>query len=385
MTPLSLSPNSDKQTTSAHWHNEKVFDHADCYFDSLLSGIERAQHSIELETYIFDHDPLGISVVEALVNASQRGIQVRVLIDGFGARDSLAYLLPKLQSSGTEVRVYHPLPWYFRAHPWSLNQHSTLGKIGFLFARLNQRDHRKLCIIDQKSAWVGSFNISSVHLSQARGGNNWRDYGVKVSSANVTRLTYNFDNLWFQREAIPQTGFLKQYVSNLSPLTRRLRQEFLVSLIDRCQLRLWITNAYFAPSSRILKALKRACLRGVDVRLIVSEKSDVVFFPILTATYYGDLLRFGVRVFAYHQRVLHAKVMLVDDKAIIGSTNFNQRSFLHDLELDLVLNKKSSIDLLERCFHQDASDSITLDKRQLKRYQASRWFGWLPRLFRYWL
>lgn len=368
-----------------HWQSELVFDNADSYFDALLTDLEQAQHSIELETYIFNHDALGVSIIKALINANQRGVQVRVLIDGFGSRDSLEYLLHRLQPSDTQVRVYHPLPWYFRAHRWSLNRHSALGKIGYLLARLNQRDHRKLCVIDQESAWVGSFNISGVHLSTARGGSNWRDYGVRVSSASVSRLTHNFDNLWFQREPVPQAGFLKQYISNLSPLTRRLRQDFLVDLIDQCQQRLWITNAYFAPSPRILKALKQACKRGVDVQLIVAEKSDVVFFPTLTATYYGDLLRFGVGVFAYHQRVLHAKVMLVDDKAIIGSTNFNQRSFLHDLELDLVLNKQNSIEQLERCFHQDASQSIPIDKDRLKHYQTSRWFGWLPRLFRYWL
>ena len=368
-----------------HWHSEQVFDDADSYFDALLIDIEKAQYSIELESYIFDSDALGILVVNALIKARQRGVHIRVLVDGFGSGDYLAYLQHRLQPNDIQLRVYHPMPWYFRAHPWSLNQHTTLSKVGFLLASLNQRDHRKLCVIDQQTAWVGSFNISTTHLSEARGGDNWRDYGVRVTSPEVSRLTHNFDYLWFQHEPTPQAGFLKQYISNLSPLSRRLRQDFLVSLIDRSQRRLWITNAYFAPSPRILKALKRACRRGIDVRLIVAEKSDVAFFPTLTATYYGDLLRFGVQVFAYHQRILHAKVMLVDEQAIIGSTNFNQRSFLHDLELDLVLNKDSTIDQLEQSFHLDASQSTLLDTEKLKRYQTSRWFGWLPRLFRYWL
>lgn len=380
-----LSQGLQQPLHSSHWKSEKVFDNADCYFDELLADITRAQRCIELETYIFNHDSLGRCVAQALINAHQRGVQVRVLVDGYGSRDSLTFLLHQLQLNNIQVRVYHPLPWYFRAHHWSLNQYSALEKISFLFARLNQRDHRKLCIIDQSIAWVGSFNISSAHLSTARGGNDWRDYGVRVSSPSVKRLAHNFDNLWFQRKYTPQAGFLKQYISNLSPVTRRLRQNFLISLIDQCQQRLWITNAYFAPSPRILKALKRACRRGVDVQLIVAEKSDVVFFPTLTATYYSDLLLFGVHVYAYHQRILHAKVMLVDDEAIIGSTNFNQRSFLHDLELDLVLNQADSIRQLERCFHQDASHSIAIDKDRLKHYQSSRWFGWLPRLFRYWL
>ena len=374
----------NKPPAQAHWHSESVFDNADRYFDELLGEIHQAKLSIELETYIFDLDALGFRFIEALIAASQRGVQVRVLIDGFGSRESLDYLLHKIQPSLTHLRVYHPLPWYFRAHPWSINQQPTLSKFGYLIARLNQRDHRKLCVIDQQSAWVGSFNISITHLSTLHGGDNWRDYGVRVTGEGVSRLSRNFDNLWFQRKPVPQRGFLKQYISNLSPLTRRLRQEHLVSLIDHSQQRLWITNAYFAPSARILKALKQACQRGVDVRLIVAEKSDVIFFPTLTATYYGDLLRYGVKVYAYHRRILHAKVMLMDQEALVGSTNFNQRSFLHDLELDLVLNQTESIAQLERCFNDDADQSFAIDTEQLKKYQTSRWFGWLPRLFRYW-
>jgi cardiolipin synthase len=375
---MSTSPDNN-------WDSEQLFDDASAYFNTLIDDINNAQHSIRLESYIFDWDKVGKRILAALNEAANRGVNVMLLVDGIGSMMSLEWLIQHAAQHRIQLRIYHPPPWFLRSHALALSQLPALPKVFYFLARLNQRDHRKLCVIDHHTAWVGSFNVSAVHLPHRLGGQSWRDYGVRVSGQAVERLAENFDHLWLQRQPVQQSGHLKHYISNLSPITRRLRQQFLLDLINGANRRLWITNAYFSPSKSILKAIKRACRRGVDVRLIVAEQSDVPLFPDLTATYYSDLLRYGVEVYAYQKSILHAKVMLVDQRAIIGSTNFNHRSFLHDLELDLLLTETATLRKLEQYFHADTRNSHHLNGSDNPRYIRSRLMGWLPRLFRYWL
>ncbi len=374
----------EKPLTAGAWQEELVFLDGQDYFDSLIADIDRAHYRVRLETYIFAFDALGRRIIAALGRAASRGVKVRVLMDGAGSSDG-HHAARALEQHGIDVKIFHPLPWKTKHFRHALAQGPLLVKLFYFIREINQRDHRKLCIIDEQWLWSGSLNISATHLPRAAGGGGWRDYGIRVTGNHVATIAGHFDHLWERRPVKLGRGLFKFYLNNITDWARRHKNRLLINKIARAKQRIWITSAYFAPSNRVLHALKKARRRAVDIRLIVPRHSDISFFPLLTSTYYVDLLRAGIRVFEYIPGILHAKALLIDDFCLIGSTNFNHRSFLHDLELDLVLNTAHAKSTLEASFLTD------MDASQEISYQTLNWFkrlsviGWLPRLLRYWL
>ena len=366
------------------WENERLLGTAADYYASLLQGLTQARHSVCLESYIFEDDGIGGQVVAALVAAASRGVNVRVIVDGLGSYFSLDRLIRDFADSGVELRIYHPPPWRLGAYRFALSRRRRLEQFIYTLIRINHRNHRKLCVVDSCCAWVGSFNISDSHSEEHSP--HWRDIAVYVEGKAIRGLVKSFGQLWKRRQlSEPARGYLRQFFSTLSPVSRYQKNRALIDLIDRARYRLWIASAYFSPSGAILRAMKRAARRGVDVRLMVSARSDILFFPALTATYYSDLLKQGVVVYEYQAGVMHAKAMLIDELAIIGSSNLNHRSLLHDLELDVLLDKETTIADLTACMEQDRSQSVRITLEDLPRYQLSILMGWLPRLSRYWL
>jgi cardiolipin synthase len=367
------------------WQSEQLISDADSYYQSVCDDIHQAQHSVILESYIFNRDQVGQQLIYALTEASRRGVTVRVLIDGIGSLASAASIAEQLDQAGIDARIYHPPPWYLRAYQWSLEKGSRVRKLLLFFLAINRRNHRKLVIIDDHIAWVGSFNVSQCHLTTAQGGKNWRDYAVRVTGKGVQRLTENFQQLWAPQLHQRPKGFLRYYLSNLSKLSRRLKKRYLLRSINQAQRRLWICSAYFAPYGSLVRAIKKACHRGLDVRLLVPARSDVSLFPALTASYYSDLITHGVTVLEYQPYFFHAKVLLIDDKAILGSSNFNHRSLLHDLELDVLIHQQTSIQELETQLLQDMQLSRAVTIEELPRYRKLLLLSWIPRLIRYWM
>ena len=157
-----------------------------------------------------------------------------------------------------------------------------------------------------------------------------------------------------------------------------------MKLLEDAGQRICITNAYFNPSSKVLKILKRKAGEGVSVQLIVPARSDVVFFPLLSRSFYADLLQNNIRVFEYGLRILHSKTMIIDDQLLVGSTNLNYRSLLHDLELDLLTADASVVARMEQRFVDDICNSTEIT---LRVWQQHPWLlrlqGLLSRFLRY--
>ena len=159
----------------------------------------------------------------------------------------------------------------------------------------------------------------------------------------------------------------------------------LVERIGNARQRLWICNAYFSPSGAVIRAIKKSRKRGVDVRLVVADRSDVMLFPMLSATYYADLLKAGISIFYYRAGMLHAKMMLIDQQCVVGSTNLNHRSFYHDLELDVVLSSPELIAKAQVLIEEDIRGSQISRLSDLSVISRGFGFGWLLRIIRYWL
>jgi len=367
------------------WREEYLFSSNDDFFSELIRTIEQAKQSVLLLTYIFDLDPLGKRIVSALMAARARGVEVRVLFDGFGSMEDGRKIAAALEEKDVEVRIFHPLPWQPENFKRALRKTALLGSMLFNILKINRRHHAKICIVDELTLFCGSQNMSASHTSEAYDGENWHDYGAKVSGHNVAAVKESLDDFWFYRSPRIGKGLFRFYLMNLSSFARREKNKLLVEKLDIAKKRIWIINPYFSPPTSIIRALKQAAKRGVDVRIIVPKKSDIEFFPLLTSIYYEELLKVGVRIFEYLPRILHGKLLLADNFCLIGSTNLNHRSMLHDIEFDIVLDKNSTIQQAEANLALDQQTSQEVHIKDLARYRSRRWLRWIPWILRYWL
>lgn len=379
----------------SRWDFEELLLTGDQYFDSLERGICDAEKSIELESYIYADDALGKRITERLIQAHQRGVVVRLIVDGIGSWGWIHTQGAQLNAAGIPFRVYHQLPWerLNLAHRTGLLEPPWTKRLG----AINRRNHRKLCVIDGRRAWVGSFNISGVHLQSLRGENAWRDLGIKVEGNDVEYLRAAFESLWHL--PTPQSiGLLSRTRRqlkkslgsgvrlNATGWLRRRNYRTLLKAIHAAQKRIWIYNAYFVPTGSLLRALRAAAARGVDVRLMLSSKSDVFFMPWVASAFYEGLIQAGVQLFDYTPSMLHAKAVLFDHSLIVGSTNLNQRSLKHDLEVDLVSDNPASISILEQAYLQDVARACPLSSSPYGRYSLwEKIVVQLALVFKYWL
>ncbi len=383
---LPLLPTEYQRSWHQHlWDSEDFFAHTDDYFQSLFDGIAQAQHSIIVATYIFDFDHLGKHLIDLLGAARDRGLTVQVLLDGVGSMASAAQVVESIAARKIDVRIYHPLPWQPLNYSFALRKSNWLANFISCSLKINQRHHAKVCIVDQQYLWTGSQNISVNHLTRERGGHGWHDYGVRVSGSAVATIANVFEDFWHYRKPRFGKGVFVHYLNNITSLMRRRKNRLLTDKIDSAQEFVWIINPYFSPTRSIVRALKDASQRGVDVRIIVPNKSDIEFFPLLTAMYYAELIKAAVRVFEYLPSILHAKLLMADDFRLIGSTNLNHRSLLHDIEFDIVLDSDPIKSQTRASFLRDQAQCREVTPDDLTLFGWRRLLGWVPWLLRYWL
>lgn len=373
--------------------NEYIISNSYDFFEHLLQDIDQAKETIDLETYIFGSDAMGIRIADALGKAAQRDVKVRVLVDGAGSPAWGDIMTRKLEKAGVETRIYHPFPWRFWQWSRSRVRVSTLKKAIYLCLNINRRNHRKVCIIDSKIGYVGSLNICQSHVDKDIWGDYWRDTAVRLQNINFNELKFAFDAAW---DHMPIQERVREIFRNVqkNPIfrvnntrhRRRILYKNLLRQINRSRERIWITNAYFVPDSFLLNKLSSAAQRGVDVRILLPERSDIFIMPWASATFYYNLVKSGVRIFEYLPSMLHAKTLIIDDWVSVGSTNLNYRSLLHDLEIDVNIRLPESKQIVSEQFKQDLANSreVALDSWQ-KRPYYQRIIGQSLLYLKYWI
>jgi len=357
------------------------------YFDGLIDDIDNARHCIYMETYIFKLDDVGNRVLDALQRAVNRGLRLQLLIDGIGSYYDAAEIAESLSSANSEVRIFHPLPWDFALYRRALTAEHWYSQVFHLVAELNHRNHRKLCLIDEQSAWLGSFNITADHVNSRSELVNdfWHDTGLRVTGTLVKSLVDNFNQVW-QHKLSGVGKRSRQFLASEAIARRKQPRQELLQVLEQARQRIWITNAYFNPSKQVLQMLQRKAGEGVAVKLIVPQRSDSIFFPLLSRSFYSDLLLSGIRVFEYGSRVLHSKTMVIDEQLLIGSTNLNYRSLFHDLELDLLSADAQIVAQMEQRFVRDIAASEEITRQAWLRHPwLLKLLGLLSRYLRYWL
>jgi cardiolipin synthase A/B len=372
---------------------EQIISDTPSFFQYLLDDIAIAKRSIDLETYIFDRDEIGQKVADELVRAAQRGINVRILVDGAGTPLWGSILTRNLENAGVQTRIFHPFPWRLWHWSRSVVRVSPLLKAIYLLLKINSRNHRKVCIIDDQIAYVGSLNISKSHLNKEQWGEYWRDIAVRLNGIDIRELKTAFDAAWFHMPIQERIREIFRHI-NKNPIfrlnntrhRRRILYKNLLRRMNQCQQRIWITNAYFVPDNFLLKKLSDAAQRGVDVRILLPQKSDIFIMPWTSTTFYYNLLKSGVRIFEYLPSMLHAKSLILDDWVSVGSSNLNHRSLLHDLEVDVNIRLPESKQLIIEQFIADLAKSkeIQINYWQQRPYYQ-RIVGRLLLYIKYWI
>lgn len=375
------------------WSDVKFYFTGDGYFQSILERIQHAVREIRIEMYMFNFDELGKAILETLKQARLRGVEVYLLVDGIGSIGHLADLDDYCRQNNIHFKIYHPLPirlhflqrFSFKALTWK-----NIRWFFIMFRKMNNRDHRKVFLIDQKIAFVGSQNINKVHSETlSPHGKAWRDTGVEVQGAPVEQLVSTSEFSWNKaKHGLSYSWRFHEHVLRLSSRRkhRLSRVRKMIQSFNEAQQRIWITTAYFLPNRKTVKSLGNAARRGVDVALCLPAKSDIPFMKWTSWLLYDRLLKAGVKIYEYQDRVLHAKSLIVDNWGTVGTYNFNHRSLIHDLEVEIVIDQPQWIENLENQWQVDLKKS-KLIKPDGKGYSnvflrvIANIFYW----FRYWL
>ncbi len=322
-------------------------------FPAMLRAIERAQRTIVLDSYIYAADRTGQRFLDQLVAAAHRGVKVRVLVDGVGSLATPNDFFAPLRQAGGEALFFRP------PAPWR-------PKWGFW-----QRDHRKMLIVDDEVGFTGGINIADEYAPVEQGGGAWHDVHAQLDGPAVREMTKIFNRTWYKltqvnwdhrlRRAMPAGNVPVQVLESALTKRRTIRAGYLQAIRD-ARRTIRITNAYFIPDQGVRRALANACWRGVRVQLLLAGRTDMR--PVLFASraLYARLLRWGVEVYEWTDRVLHAKSAVIDGVwCSIGSYNLDRRSLLHNLEANIVCLDPELGRALDEQFERDVARSQRID------------------------
>lgn len=352
------------------------------YFTSLITDINSAKISIDLEVYIFNFDRAGNILADELCKAAKRGVKVRLLVDGIGTPDWGNPMTLKMEAAGVETRIYHPIPWFISQwHRHHQQSTSLLARILHLLMNINSRNHRKSCLIDSNIAYAGSANITNHLLADDK--DIWRETTVRIANTNTDDLLDAFEQAWNHIKP-KKTDSEGIFLFNYNWKLRHRYYKFLLNQISNSKSRLFVTNAYFSPDSRLLKKLIQSKKRGIDVKILLPHFSDVMIMSFAAKIFYPQLLKHGIEIYEYLPCVLHAKSLIIDDWYLVGSSNINYRSLRHDLELNVSISSNDAKKNLDLLFENDLAHAKKISLDDVARQPWYQYlFGRLVLFFRY--
>ena len=343
-------------------------------FPEVLRTLETAENFIHMEYYDWENDVRGNQIKEVLIKKIGAGVKVRIMFDDYASKNIKRNIVKELRNAGAEI---YPV---------------IKVKLARFASRMNHRDHRKVIIVDGHTGFVGGINISDRYDNSIDTGLYWRDTHVKIMGDTVHNMQRHFIVNWnacqknkleFTKELFPTTKQgnntsirnLAQVVAGgpIYSMSTIMLSYFKIFTIAKEKL--YITNPYFIPSEGILDALKQAAVSGVDVRLMIPEKSDSAIVGAASQFYFRELLHAGVRIFLYKKGFVHAKTVVADKNlSVVGTANMDIRSFDLNFEIMSVIYGEDFATELEKVFLDDL--------KECKELSYSEWLkiGTLKRL-----
>ena len=363
---------------------------------AMMTAIEGARQHVNLETYIFEADEVGHKLADLLLRKKAAGVAVNLIYDSVGSMDTPKEFFERLRAAGINVLEFNPVNPARARGEWDINQ----------------RDHRKILVVDGRIAFTGGVNISKVYgkSSFLQGKRRepppkdakeaaWRDTHMQIEGPAVAEFQKIFLDTWQRRSTspLPDANFFPPLKPAGTALVRAIgstpdNEDFAVyktyiSAFAHADKYIHLTTAYFVPDRQVVQAMVDAARRGVDVRIIFPSFSDIGLMLHAGRSYYNELLAAGIKVYERKAAMLHAKTAVIDGVwSTIGSTNIDMRSFLHNDEVNAVVLSAEFADRMEALFERDLRESVEITAEQWsQRGLRSRMREWVVRMFEYWL
>ena len=348
-------------------------------FEEIKRALKGAEKFILMEYFILSGGELWKELRTILLEKAEQGVQIRILYDDFG---SLFSLPPKYAE-------------YLESIHKNIKCHAFNRVVPVFAVRLNNRDHRKILVVDGKVAFTGGVNIADEYVNQKLRFGHWKDSGIKITGNAVNAFTVMFFDLWnaFRKDKEPVQDFLVSSPNTKgagliqpyddSPLDKTPTGEAVYSdLINAARKRVWIFTPYLILDDYMRETLCYAALRGVDVRIVTPGIPDKKAIYRLTRANYGLLMKAGVKIYEYTPGFIHSKSMLCDDEAaVVGTINLDYRSLYHHFENAVLFSTPSAIQALERDCEETFSVSRLCSAENPKRGVFGKLFDSILRLF----
>jgi len=322
-------------------------------FPAILREIRNAKSSITFAQYLYEDGSIAREFAEAFAERCRAGVKAELLLDSHGANDIPSDLVDLMRDAGCEVEFFRRIEAAGILFPWKI-------------LRYNYRSHRRILVIDGKIGFTGGFGISDDWTGDGRTPDHWRDTNARIEGPAVKFMQAAFAESWLETtgKAIGGNSYFPRLeprgntpvqIVKSSPLGGSFQNYMLFLLtINSAKKSILITNPYFIPDDVMTESLVRAAGRGVQIQVLVPGKIDSEITYTVSRGHYGPLLAGGVKIFEYDACLLHAKTMVVDGVwATIGTTNFDNRSFALNQEINLTIYDTGVTQRLEQIFQDD--------------------------------
>ena len=334
----------------------KVLNDGEETFKEIFKALRTAKEHIHLEYYIIEDGELASELHEILIDRAKAGVEIRIIYDGVGSWKLSQKYIDSLRDKGIKIHAFLPVIF------------------PILTSRINYRNHRKIIVIDGKTAFVGGLNFADRYKTGIPNIGIWRDTHLKIVGEAASSLQIVFLTDWYfvRQEVLLDEKYrpnfkvkehcLLQIVSSGADSDWASILQAYFSAITSAKQNVYISSPYFIPNGSILMALKTAAMSGIDVRILIPSKSDSLMTFYSTLSYIGELLEAGVRIYFYKKGFNHSKIMMVDGViSTVGTANMDIRSFEQNFEVNaLIYDEKTTLELRER-FLKDLKDSEEID------------------------
>lgn len=367
---LGLTPESTQHISLAHGltgsplyqaATVEVFTDGAAKFEALKRDLREARNFINIEYYIFENDHIGTEIADILIERARAGVTVRVIYDHVGSFKVKNRFFKRMKNAGIQVFPFFEV---------------TFPQLG---TRINWRNHRKICIIDGRVGYLGGMNIADRYIDGGRDFESWRDTHVRVTGPIVAALQHAFVVDWhfmgqplitddIDTAHIESSAIMAQLLTS-GPTSQWSNIAFMLHrAIAGAKRRVYIQTPYFLPTDALLKDIITASLAGVDVRIMIPRHSDSRLLDRASASYITECLRAGVKFYLYDAGMLHSKMIIIDNEfATIGSTNFDFRSFEHNFECNLFFYSPELNERLTAIYRDDLTRSTRVRPAEWRR------------------
>ncbi|HEY3045670.1 MAG TPA: phospholipase D-like domain-containing protein [Vicinamibacterales bacterium] len=349
--------------TTLNLHNKiEILTDGTAFYPAMVDAIRRARETVNLECYIFKNGEVADRFVDALCERANAGVHITIVMDAIGSFGAFHTVAKRLDHPNCRVERYQPMRWYS-------------------LARLNNRTHRELLVVDGRVAFVGGAGVADWWFTRTRGKPMWRDMMARIEGPIVSNIQGVIAENWLEccgeiltsvrtYQTHPTRGTSPAFAIKSSPADRATVSRVLYQmLVESATDRVLISTPYFLPDKAFRRAFVGTARRGVEITVIVpGEHTDQRWVRLASRRMWGDLLKAGVRIFEYGSGMTHVKALLVDDLwSVIGTTNVDNRSFEHNDEVNIAVRDEGVTARIASDLNNDISHSHEVTLRDWER------------------